>query len=268
MVSNNSKKPTIIIETDKFYKNFRPITKKDVYDYQSIHSKYIENINLLKEISKHFKILEEDLTDKNIQYYFKYKAFDKRGIIDYLYYRDFKNKIPLERLTIEKIQKRFWDKNNKKWLPIPIHDSNGGNPTTSLGISGIHPLDFNNEKKVFYMVFTPNGNLVEKYKDKITIYKNWLEDTNSTKLSSKNSINDKLRGPYTKKDKNKSLDKFYYLDGTVEFDYDGKKLKNIGYKICTGPILNSVSYSCVNGSSWIRKEIKRTHRKKTKKINI
>ena len=44
MGSNNSKKPTIIIETDKFYKNFRPITKKDVYDYQSIHSKYIENI--------------------------------------------------------------------------------------------------------------------------------------------------------------------------------------------------------------------------------
>jgi len=201
-----------------FVKLFKPITKSDLIKYMKIHDKYFPSSqDKSKSKTKYFlsyiaekycKKPVEDLTDEDIQNTLNsnYRSLGY-AIAKYIHYRDSKDKIPLEQLTLQKIRTRYWDTKNNKWLPIHMHSAyKYDKPNTPLGpylMDDEDGLDFNhigdvktylnpknitNPKKVFDTYFIPNGNLIERL---INVKNNLIKEiVHKNGLSSNQNITD------------------------------------------------------------------------------
>jgi len=222
-------------ETNKsalFYKNFRPIIKQDILDYNKVCNTYYKDNGL-------------EITANNIK---KITIEEYKRIIDYLYYRDLEPKLNFEILTVENLRRNFWNAKNSKWMTINLYSSGDGeNPNLpfgpfNYGYNG-HPKNKINFNKVYNITFIPDGNMQEfisvNGKRLSKIYKDWLQSNN--------------RPPYKKEDYNKQFKKYYTLTGKIEYNQDGQIYYNDVLQICSGPILNCVTLNCMSGVSWILK---------------
>lgn len=281
---NNTK--TITTEQNKlivfFTKLFKSITKSDIIEYENIRTKYFKSINILSHIAeKYYNKPIKDLSDAEIQYTLVRK---NRGlgyeIVKYTHYRDSKNKIPLERLTIDNIRKHYWDTQNNKWFPIHMHSTYKlDNPNTPLGPyimddeeylnfnflhlvkKYVNPSNITNPNKIFDTYFIPNGNLLEIHinnkNDPINkiLHKDWLNSKQNIsdlptmkerqkKLDDVKGKNDKK---YGEKDKTKIIRINYQLEGIVEKNgQNGQNIHNIHnihYCITNDPFPNCL-YNC------------------------
>ena len=288
---------TITSEQNKlivfFTKLFKSITKSDVIEYEKIRTKYFTPINILSHIAeKYYNKSIKDLTDAEIQYTLVRKN-SRLGyeIVKYIHYRDSKNKIPLERLTVDKIRKHYWDTQNNKWFSIHMHSTYKlDNPNTPLGpyiMDDDEYLNFDfiynfkefinkinnninnitNPDKIFDTYFIPNGNLLEIHinnkNDSINkiLHKNWLDvkqnisDLPTMKERQKELDDAKRKNgkKYSEKDKKKIIRINYQLEG---IDENGQHSR---YCITNDPFPNCL-YNCnfSNIYYWILKQDKQT----------
>ena len=263
-VNSNSSKN----ELHHFFVNlFKPITKSDLIKYMKIYDKYFPSNSNKKQdflpyiAEKYCKKPVKDLTDKDIQNILisHYKALGY-AIAKYIYYRDSKDKIPLEQLTLQKIRKRYWDTKNNKWLPIHMHSVyKHDKPNTPLGPylmddedglefnhigdvkTYLNPKNITNPKKVFDRYFIPNGNLIERLINvknnliKEIVYKDWLSSNQN--ISNLPSI----------KEHQKILDETYGKDETTR--KDKFTISRINYKLEGLDKNGEYSYLCISNES-------------------
>jgi len=271
-----------------FTKLFKSITKSDVIEYENIRTKYFKSINILSHIAeKYYKKPIKDLTDAEIQYTLvKKNRILGYEIVKYIHYRDSKNKIPLERITVDKIRKHYWDTQNNKWFPIHMHSTyKSDNPNTPLGPyimddedyldftflyevkRYVNPTNITNPDKIFDTYFIPNGNLLETHINNRNnpineiLHKDWLNSkqniNNLPTMKERQKELDDSKGKDIKKNRkeaNKIIRIKYKLEG---IDENGQHRH---YCITNDPFPNCL-YNCnfVDIYYWILKQDEQTN---------